>query len=71
MSQSGEVDPTMTPYRWDWLMIPLTDMFGPELVYAVGMKVLGYPPTWVDMKQEEADLVEAAVIKFLERKNEC
>ena len=41
-----------------------------ELVDAVGLESLGYPPTWVDTKQE-ADQVEAAVIEFLERKNEC
>ena len=67
MSQRGEVDPALTPYLWHWLMIPLTDMLGPELVYAVGLEALAYPPTWVDMK-EEADLVEAAVIEFLESK---
>ena len=70
MSQSGEVEPTLTPYLWHWLMIPLTDLLGPELVYAVGPEALGYPPTWVDTKQE-ADQVEAAVIEFLERKNKC
>lgn len=51
-------------------MIPLTDLLGPELVYAVGLESLGYPPTWVDTKQE-ADQVEAAVIEFLERKSKC
>jgi len=70
MSQSGEVEPTLTPYLWHWLMIPMPDLLGPELVYAVGLECLEYPPTWVDTKQE-ADQVEAAVIEFLERKNRC
>jgi len=70
MSQRGEVEPTLTPYLWHWLMIPMTDLLGPELVYAVGLESLGYPPTWVDTKQE-ADQVEAAVMEFLERKNKC
>ena len=70
MSQSGEVDSALTPYLWHWLMIPMTDLLGPELVYAVGLEALGYPPTWVDTKQE-ADQVEAAVMEFLERKTKC
>ena len=67
MSLRGEVDPAFTEKLWDWRMFPMLDLLGPELVYAVGLKSLGFPPTLVDTK-EEADQVEAAVIKFL--KNE-
>ena len=70
MSLRGEVDPSLTEFFWHWLMFPILDLLGPELVYAVGLECLGYPPTWVDTKQE-ADQVEAAVIQFLERKNVC
>jgi hypothetical protein len=67
MSLRGEVDPELVEFFWHWLMYPLLDMIGPELVYSIGLECLGYPPTWVDLK-EEADLVEAAVIEFLEKK---
>ena len=70
MSLRGEVDATVTEFFWHWLMFPMLDLLGPELVYAVGLECLEYPPTWVDTKQE-ADQVEAAVIEFLERKNRC
>ena len=63
MSLRGEVDPALTEFFWHWRMFPLLDFFGPELVYAVGLKSLEYPPTWVDTKQE-ADQVETAVIEF-------
>jgi hypothetical protein len=68
MSLRGEVDPDCTEFFWHWLMFPMLDLLGPELVYAVGLEALKYPPTWVDTKLE-ADRVEAAVIEFLERKN--
>jgi len=48
-------------------MFPMLDLIGPEIVYAVGLKALEYPPTWVDTK-EEADQVEAAVMVFLTAK---
>lgn len=70
MSLRGEVDPDEIQFHYHWLMFPMLDLLGPELVYAVGLESLGYPPTWVDTKQE-ADQVEAAVIEFLERKNRC
>jgi hypothetical protein len=70
MSLRGEVDPALTEFFWHWLMFPMLDLLGPELVYAVGLESLGYPPTWVDTKQE-ADQVETAVMEFLERKNKC
>ena len=35
-----------------------------QTVYHVGLQALGYPPTWIDM-DEEADIVEAAVMDFL------
>lgn len=70
MSLRGEVDPTVTEFFWHWLTFPMLDLLGPELVYVVGLETLGYPPTWVDAKQE-ADQVEAAVIEYLERKKEC
>ena len=67
MSLRGEVDPELTSFHWHWIMFPMTDLLGPELVYSVGLKALEYPPTWVDTKQE-ADLVEAAIDKYLEAK---
>lgn len=66
MSLRGEVDPDLTQYHWHWLLFPLTDLLGPALVYSVGLKALEYPPTWADT-QEEADLIEAAVIKHLNK----
>ena len=66
MSLRGEVDPELMPYFWHWIMFPMLDLVGPELVYSIGLKVLGYPPTWVDM-QEEAAEVEAAVVEFLNK----
>jgi hypothetical protein len=65
MSQRNEVDAESVPYIWHWIMHPMCDLLGPELVYAVGLKALEYPPTWVDTKKE-ADLVEAAIDKFLD-----
>jgi hypothetical protein len=38
---------------------------GPEIVYDIGLMILDYPPTWVDM-DEEAAAVEAAVIGYLQ-----
>lgn len=67
MSLRGEVDPELTSFFWHWLMFPMLDLIGPEIVYAVGLEALGYPPTWVDTKPE-ADQVETAVIDFLETK---
>jgi len=66
MALRGEVDPELTPFFWHWIMFPMLDLLGPELVYAVGIQALGYPPTWVDMK-EEAAIVEAAIKKYLEQ----
>jgi hypothetical protein len=65
MSLRGEVNPELIQFHWHWLMFPLLDMIGPELVYVVGLETLGYPPTWIDLK-EEADLVESAVVEFLQ-----
>ena len=64
MSLPGEVDAKLIEYHWHWLMYPCLDFFGPETVYAIGLGVLGYPPTWVDTKQE-ADSVEAALVANL------
>ncbi len=66
MSLSGEVDPNLVQFFWHWLMFPLLDLIGPELVYSIGLQALGYPPTWVDMAEEVAD-VEAAVVRFLNK----
>lgn len=66
MALRGEVDPELTQYFWHWLMFPLLDLIGPELVYSIGMNALDYPPTWVDTK-EEADLVEAAIVLHLNK----
>ena len=67
MSLAGEVsaDPDVIPFHWHWLMYPLIDLLGPELVYAVGLEALGYPPTLVDT-QQEVDQVHPALIKHLE-----
>ncbi len=70
MSLRGEVDPDEIQFHYHWIMFPMLDLLGPELVYAVGLEALKYPPTLVDTKPE-ADQVEAAVIEFLERKNGC
>lgn len=67
MSLKGEVDPAQIPSHWHWIMYPLIDLLGPELVYAVGLQALGYPPTLVDT-QQEVDQVDAALIKYLECK---
>jgi len=66
LSLHGEVDPEKNYTMWHWLMHPMVDMLGPDLVYAVGIECLKYPPTWVDTKPE-ADLVEAAIDDFLNR----
>ena len=66
MALRGEVDPELTQYFWHWLMFPLLDLIGPELVYSIGMEALDYPPTWADTK-EEADLVEAAIVLHLNK----
>ncbi len=51
---------------WHWLMFPLIDIAGPELVWAVGIEALEYPPTWVTSVAER-DIVEAALQRhFLE-----
>ena len=57
----------LNPDGWHWLLRPMCDMLGVELVYAVGLKALEYPPTWADTKQE-ADLVELAIEKYLTEK---
>ena len=49
--------------RWHWLMWPLIDLFGFELVWSVGLETLGYPPTLVDLPAE-AELVESALLKL-------
>lgn len=67
MALASDVDPDLSHLMWPWLMQPMVDLLGPELVYAVGMECLEYPPTWVDTKPE-ADKVEAAVMEFLEKK---
>lgn len=64
MSLPGETDPESVPFHWHWLMFPILDFFSPELVWSVGLDVLGYPPTLVDTK-EESDAVEAALIERL------
>lgn len=66
MALPGEVDPDLVPFFWAgaWMLFPHLDMFGPAIVYAVGLEALGYPPTWVDTTQE-ADLVEAAIWRHL------
>lgn len=50
--------------RWHWIMQSLVKLVGPQTVWDVGLKVLEYPPTWVDT-HAEADIVESAVFEFL------
>lgn len=67
MSLNGEVDKDAIPYHWHWTLFPALDLFGPEVVYMVGLEALEYPPTWVDQK-EEVEAVEAALVRYLEKK---
>jgi hypothetical protein len=53
--------------RWHWLLHSLIELVGPTVVYDVGLRVLEYPPTWVD-SHGEADVVESAVFDFLRSK---
>ena len=48
--------------QWHWSMWPLLDLFGCQIVWDVGLKTLGYPPTTVDL-QSEADMVEFALLR--------
>jgi hypothetical protein len=50
---------------WDPRLHSLVQLCGPEIVYDIGLLVLEYPPTWVDM-DEEAAAVESAVIGYLQ-----
>lgn len=52
MSLRGEVDPNEIQFHYHWIMFPMLDLLGPELVYAVGLEALKYPPTLVDTKPE-------------------
>lgn len=38
--------------HWPYLMWPLCEMLGCAFVWDLGLKALGYPPTWVDTKWE-------------------
>ena len=67
MAQEGEVDRELVPYFWHWLFYPAIDVFGPEIVYAIGLERLEYPPTWADTI-EEVRAVESAVIDHIEKK---
>ena len=49
---------------WHWLMFPLIDLVGPELIWAIGIEALEYPPTWATTPQER-DIVEAALQQHL------
>lgn len=62
-----ETDRSALRWMWHWSLWPLCEMCGVGLVYSIGLKVLGYPPTWVDLV-EEKQLVEAAVLAFLKEK---
>jgi len=64
MAVREELNPERVPYHWHWSMFPLIDLVGLELVYAVGLKALGYPPTLVDT-QIEANVVDSALMKHL------
>lgn len=66
MALPGELDESEVQFHWHWTMFPMLDLFGPALVYSVGLQALGYPPTFVDMK-EEADLVEAALLNHVQK----
>lgn len=64
VAHSEELERDFIQFHWHWAMFPLIDLVGPELVYAVGLKALGYPPTFADT-QKEADIVDAAIIQHL------
>ena len=61
---SSEVDAERIYFEWPYLMIPIVEMVGPQLTYAVGLQALGYPPTWVDLTSER-DAVSSALSMFL------
>lgn len=65
----GIIDERKTIDRqWHWLMFALVDLVGAETVYDVGLKILEYPPTWVDT-HSEAEIVESAVFEFLRKQH--
>lgn len=65
--------PATMPQPWeiaehlDARLSPLLNFVEPETVYHVGLEALGYPITWIDT-DEEASIVEAAVMDFLRDK---
>ena len=62
--------PARTPQPWeiaqhfDARLESLLLFVDLQTVYTCGLQALGYPPTWLDT-DEEADIVEAAVMDFL------
>ena len=62
--------PATTPQPWeiaehfDARLEPLLLFVDLQTVYHVGLHALEYPVTWIDT-DEEADIVEAAVMGFL------
>ena len=66
-------NPPITPQPWqiaehfDARLESLLMFVDLQTVYRVGLQALGYPPTWIDM-DEEASIVEAAVMEFLRTK---
>ena len=66
-------NPPITPQPWeivehfDARLEPLLMFVDLQTVYTCGLQALGYPPTWIDL-DEEASIVEAAVMEFLRMK---
>ena len=50
-----------------YLLVPAVQLVGAPLIWKIGIEVLGYPPTWVDMV-EEVELIENAIASHLEGK---
>jgi hypothetical protein len=66
--QADETDWDCVRWQYHWSMWALVDMCGPMLVWSIGFKALGYPPTWIDLV-EESQLVEDAVTQHLVEKH--
>lgn len=67
MTRPGYLRQDLLPHHWHWIMFGLLDLLGTELVYEVGLKCLGYPPTWVDTP-EELQLIDSAIAEHLKGK---
>lgn len=38
--------------------MPLALQYGPQHVYDEATEILGYPPTWIDMEEEDEQVAE-------------